>query len=518
MPVQLLTFSRSPKQYREALQTAEELAPIREALQTAGHAMELDSGAKVLVQVNDYAPVIEFIRMNETVYSTQHLFVDSDIEATVLEVLSRLPKTNKLKASSIQIVPLEVAIANVQKDRKHRLEVVKTFIDIPGTTCAKLLSSSDTATGTFTMSSGDANPGRKVPNPRKFGKGAQTCVQAHHSKVRDLHRKNPGDVCAIADAIIDASVCCGIQGINPHFRMQKKEEHAFAPGFWSQELSSTYTTALAAALMREDIVAAFQQRTESGTKPEPPSADFRLHIIGCRWYKEGAIDFEALVSLMTKILDGVSFTTLKIGLLGPEMAGRNQAEAGIRGAMANSAGKLKIQISAKCYHDSPPLPADFAVILNGGIDSGFGTWGSTIQLLLTRGTPTAITGYAPFDKMGCERLLVKMQAAVKVSSFSNPFRYNITQSASDAFIVGICGPADGSRIPAFGQDLDAIHRWERIEKIKDLEKLNADDGYMDAVAQLKLIRRQLENGLIIPPMVTHGAIEQWALGQAPAAW
>jgi len=121
MPVQLLTFSRSPKQYREALQTAEELAPIREALQTAGHAMELDSGAKVLVQVNDYAPVIEFIRMNETVYSTQHLFVDSDIEATVLEVLSRLPKTNKLKASSIQIVPLEVAIANVQKDRKHRL-------------------------------------------------------------------------------------------------------------------------------------------------------------------------------------------------------------------------------------------------------------------------------------------------------------------------------------------------------------------------------------------------------------
>mmetsp|Transcript_124725 Transcript_124725/g.249062 ORF Transcript_124725/g.249062 Transcript_124725/m.249062 type:complete len:99 (+) Transcript_124725:1097-1393(+) len=88
---------------------------------------------------------------------------------------------------------------------------------------------------------------------------------------------------------------------------------------------------------------------------------------------------------------------------------------------------------------SPPPCANLAVVLKGGIDNTFGSWGETLSLLLNRGTPTAFTGYSLFDKLGCERLLVMMGAVVNVPTLSNPFRFNLGTSSSDAFIVGITG-------------------------------------------------------------------------------
>merc|ERR1739844_12825 len=105
-----------------------------------------------------------------------------------------------------------------------------------------------------------------------------------------------------------------------------------------------------------------------------------------------------------------------------------------------------------------------------------------------------------------------MGAVVNIPTLSNPFRFNLGTSSSDAFIVGITGA--GKPVPSSSNELEEVHRLERIQKIKDLEHLNAEDGNAYAVVQLKQLRHDLEEGLeLISPEVNHADIEQWALGQ-----
>ena len=47
------------------------------------------------------------------------------------------------------------------------------------------------------------------------------------------------------------------------------------------------------------------------------------------------------------------------------------------------------------YHHNPPPPPHVAILIGPGIDHEFASWAPTLQLLLTRRTPTAITGYDP---------------------------------------------------------------------------------------------------------------------------
>lgn len=307
----------------------------------------------------------------------------------------------------------------------------------------------------------------------------------------------------VADTLLDGALCCGRVGLSQNFRIPD--------GIWCRrELSTEYTIALAAALMKDHVV----------VPPQGSDGAFRLHLIGCRWHVEGAINFEHVLSVLNRIFPVLHSTTLKIGLLGPEMAGQEKAESrAMNRAMQHCGDKLKIQISPRYYHESRAPAADFALVLNGGIDSGFGTWGPTLQLLLSRGTPVAFTGYAPYDKDGCERLLRMMGADVKLPAVSSPFRFHLGQSASDAFVVGVKGVATDCSVPATTSEMEEVHRMERIHKMKELEQWNTKDGNSHAVERLKSLRRDLENGLeIIPAEVTHSDLEQWAFGQCEAEW
>jgi len=74
-------------------------------------------------------------------------------------------------------------------------------------------------------------------------------------------------------------------------------------------------------------------------------------------------------------------------------------------------------------------------------------------------------------------------------------------------------------VPTLPNELEEIHWLERIQRNKDLERLNAEDGNDDAVVRLKRLRRDLEEGLeLISPEVNHTDIEQWTFGQAEAKW
>merc|ERR1712100_523341 len=63
LKVVLMRFSRSPQTFRKALLEAPELADWRHALESQGHTVELNSGAKVFVKPEHYRAVLEEIRL-----------------------------------------------------------------------------------------------------------------------------------------------------------------------------------------------------------------------------------------------------------------------------------------------------------------------------------------------------------------------------------------------------------------------------------------------------------------------
>ena len=480
---------------------AAELAPYRDALAVRGFSVVLDCGAKVLVQAVHYQPLMEHIRMTGCRFTCRHVFLDPSLEDVVSSLVASLPKRLKVKALSSDTVPL--SFATTCAEMPGAVSIHKTFIDVQ--VPSSLLSSGESGAVTASTTEADLRKGR---NPRITSRSA--CAAKHHQHVRRLQEKADADV--VATAILDAVLCCGRFGLDPSFRMQRKEPVTtpMLSEYWSRPDSLAFTIGLGAALLRDQI--ACQLVAFDGT--------FRLHLLGCRWHVEGTMDFQKLLKLMIHVLSGICrITCLKVGLLGPEMLGRDHiAEASFRKAMEMSGSQLKIQVSTRRYHDSPPPAANLALVLNGGIDSSFGAWAPTLQLLLEHRTPTAFTGYAPYDKLGCERVLRLMKSAVQVPTLSNPFRFNMGTLASDAFVVCTCGVEDGQPVPS-SSELEEVHRLERIEKLKDLERLNAEDGNSDAVQNLKSLRLDLERGLeLIPPDVTHSDIERWALGQSEARW
>jgi len=161
--VVLLTFSRSPKQYREALMTAPELSDYRRALEDAGFAVEHKSGAKMMVQPQQYAALIETISWSRLSLAPRHVFLDPSIEHVVINVLEAvsqtLPKKQKFYIQSTLNVPLDLAVQALKKE--SGVLVRRTFVEISIPSSMYSASSS----GPCTLSTTDADS-RKGANPR----------------------------------------------------------------------------------------------------------------------------------------------------------------------------------------------------------------------------------------------------------------------------------------------------------------------------------------------------------------
>ena len=102
----LLKLSRRPKVLREVLLQAPELAQCREAMEERGFAVELDSGAKVFVRPEHYVPVKEALRLGGWPLHADNVLVDPALEATLLEVLERLPNEAGVRVRSAASISL----------------------------------------------------------------------------------------------------------------------------------------------------------------------------------------------------------------------------------------------------------------------------------------------------------------------------------------------------------------------------------------------------------------------------
>jgi hypothetical protein len=153
--VLLTTFSRSPKTFRDALLRAPELEQCRQALQARGFEWELPSGAKLLVQPQDYEAVLWFIRESGHAFLPRHVFADPALSDAVIGIVDALPKREKIYRDGTAIVPLSFAANAVNCEQK--VSVLRTFVDISHA------SSSNDAPRTVSTTDADA---RKGPNHR----------------------------------------------------------------------------------------------------------------------------------------------------------------------------------------------------------------------------------------------------------------------------------------------------------------------------------------------------------------
>lgn len=167
--VEVLTFSRSPNEYRKALMDAPELADCRQALEDKGFAVELSSGAKVFVQPQHYEPLMVKIRMSKLKTFPRIVFVDPSLAAVVIRVLERtchqLPQKQKFYNRSKETVPL--AFAAAAAEMKINVLESRTFVDIQ---VPSSLPSTD-GNGTRVVSTTDTNA-RKGRNPRRCPRAA----------------------------------------------------------------------------------------------------------------------------------------------------------------------------------------------------------------------------------------------------------------------------------------------------------------------------------------------------------
>lgn len=128
--VMLMTFSRSPKAFREAILQHSELANCRCALEHHGYAVEIGGGAKVLVKVPHYEPLMQVISASGLRFAPRHVFVDPELEEVVTSLVNGLPKREKAYLRRSQEVPLN--FANVCNETDCKLSFLRTFIEIRG--------------------------------------------------------------------------------------------------------------------------------------------------------------------------------------------------------------------------------------------------------------------------------------------------------------------------------------------------------------------------------------------------
>jgi hypothetical protein len=366
------------------------------------------------------------------------------------------------------------------------------------------------------------------------------CLRAVQSAGRNEPRTC--QVMALADAALEAVERCGLAVVPPDVCVSTSglggahptgvlAASADDPG-WPRERSSAYTVGLSALLLASQVRAARGGETA-----------MRIALLGCRWHIEGRMDWRLLRRLVCRYGlgggggggggggdggGGDGACPLVVTLVGPEMSDDEGAEE--RRAMARAAdaseGGIHVRVLAGAYHDvahgSDDLPPHLAVVLCGGVDNEFGSWGRTLSALLRDGVPCAFTGYGLADgstthDAGLEPLLRLMRAQVVCAPHPNPFRFVMFGRASDAFVLAVCGC--GTAEPPTDAELPQIHRSERAARLDGLAQLNERDGQPEVARRLRELRAQLLAGEVhIPPAVTHGDLEGWAMGTKQKAW
>ena len=360
--------------------------------------------------------------------------------------------------------------------------------------------------------------------------------------MRDAGRSEPR-VCqakALADAVLGMVSRCGLESVPSDVCVAASSTGRDHVGGddqgWPRERASTYTVALAALVMRREVLAAH------GGGEEP----LRIALLGCRWDVEGRIDWQLLIKLLSRFIEGASDlrSGLRITLVGPDLEGetgmaaidRDEACREMKRAIESQRSELGFDIFTGPYHEALEgsghagegrvQQPHLAVILNGGVDNGFGSWGPSIASLLRSRVPCIFTGYGSTDDgtatydAGVEPLLTLMRAECVCAAQPNPFRFprlGMAAHSHDAFLIGVCGC--GADKPPDDDELSSIHAAERAAKLDRLADLNDRDGYAAAARLLRDLRAQLlSNEVNISPEVTHGDLERWAQGRGPKMW
>lgn len=88
-----------------------ELDACRQALEAQNFKIELDSGAKVLVQPQHYEAAVEAIRIRDVRLFPEHVIVDPELYSLVLDLVMGLPKREKIYSRGSEVVPLGLTLA-----------------------------------------------------------------------------------------------------------------------------------------------------------------------------------------------------------------------------------------------------------------------------------------------------------------------------------------------------------------------------------------------------------------------
>jgi hypothetical protein len=146
--VVLLSFSRSPRSYRNILLASPALATWRQRLSDCGYAVELESGAKIFVHPEHYEAVLEAIRLGGWGLFPRHVIVDPELEATVSDIVMNLGENIYPRAAGT--IPLAFSSATSQMETKPSIE--RTFITfrIPSSLVSEKSNAAHTASTTDT--------------------------------------------------------------------------------------------------------------------------------------------------------------------------------------------------------------------------------------------------------------------------------------------------------------------------------------------------------------------------------
>lgn len=134
-------------------------------LRAAGFSSDLSSGAKALVRVEQYQPMLEAIRIGGLDLKPRHVLCSTELEEEVLAAIKRIPRQEKVRRKKRSTkVPLGFAVSALARDLA--VDVVRSFISIKVPSSLR----SDSASGVATASTTDAKIARgevKATNPRK---------------------------------------------------------------------------------------------------------------------------------------------------------------------------------------------------------------------------------------------------------------------------------------------------------------------------------------------------------------
>jgi len=128
--VVLLTFSRSPKEFREILMNATELAKCRRNLETHGCAVELPSGAKIFVNVEVYGAVMEALHLSGFSLCRKNVIVSPSLKNTVVGLVRSLRSSLSVQPRGDGVLPLGLASDIAASMLPLPLEYKSTFIQI----------------------------------------------------------------------------------------------------------------------------------------------------------------------------------------------------------------------------------------------------------------------------------------------------------------------------------------------------------------------------------------------------